>query len=68
MFLLLVTSLYSHDIILVLFYWVIKQDYKCYNKRLATGDWSQSIPHPAPSIIQIVMSNTANQQSDMHEQ
>ena len=37
----LVTSLYSHDIILFLFYCIIKQDYK--NKYLVTGDWSQSI-------------------------
>ena len=36
----LVTSLYSHDIILVLFQWIIKKDYK--NKYLVTGDWGQS--------------------------
>ena len=33
-------GLYNHDIILVLFKWIIKQDYK--NKYLVTGDWSQS--------------------------
>ena len=33
-------SLFSHDIILVLFQWIIKQDYK--NKYLVTGNWSQS--------------------------
>ena len=37
----LVTSFYSHDIIHVLFYWIIKQDYK--KKNLVTRDWSQSI-------------------------
>ena len=31
------TSLYSHDIILVLFQWVIKQDYKKKKKSLETG-------------------------------
>ena len=38
----LVTSLYSHDIqvILALVYWIIKPDYK--NKYLVTGDWRQS--------------------------
>ena len=36
----LVTSLYSLDIILVLFQWIIKQDYK--KKYLVIGDWSQS--------------------------
>ena len=35
------TSLYSRDIILALFNWIIKLDYK--NKYLVTGDWSQSI-------------------------
>ena len=34
------TSLYSLDIILVLFYRIIKQDSK--SKHLLTGDWSQS--------------------------
>ena len=33
------TSLYSHDIILVLFQWVIKQDNKV---KIITGEWSQS--------------------------
>ena len=37
----LVTSLYSHAIILVLFKCIIKQDYK--NKYLVTGDRSQSM-------------------------
>ena len=30
----------SHDITLVVFQWIIKQDYK--NKYLVTGDWIQS--------------------------
>ena len=30
----------DHDIILVLFYWIIRHDYT--NKYLVTGDWSQS--------------------------
>ena len=30
----------SHDFTLVLFQWIIKQDYE--NKYLVTGDWSQS--------------------------
>ena len=34
------TSLYSHNIILVLFLWIIKQVYKK-KKYLVTGDWSQ---------------------------
>ena len=34
------TSLYSHDI-LVLFQWIIKQDYK--TKYLATEDWNSLI-------------------------
>ena len=38
--LMLVTSLYSHDIILVLFCRIKKQDYM--NKYLVTGDWGQS--------------------------
>ena len=33
----LVTSLYSHDIILVLFQWIIKQDYKEKKWSLETG-------------------------------
>ena len=36
----LVGSLNSHDIILVVFKWIIKQD--CKKKCLVTGDWSQS--------------------------
>ena len=39
----LVTSFYSHDIIHVLFYWIIKQDYKKKKKIIITRDWSQSI-------------------------
>ena len=35
----LVTSLCSHDIILVLLYWIIKQYYT--TKYIVTGDWSQ---------------------------
>ena len=35
------TSRYSHDIILVLFQLIIKQDYK--NKYFVTGDWSHSV-------------------------
>ena len=35
------TSLYSNVIILLVFQWIIKQDYK--KKCLVTGDWSQSI-------------------------
>ena len=34
------TSLFSHNIILVLFWWIIKHDYN--NKYLVIGDWSQS--------------------------
>ena len=34
------TSLCCHDIILVLFWWIFKQDYK--NNYLVTGNWSQS--------------------------
>ena len=45
----LVTSLYSHDIILVLFQWIIKQDYK--NKYFVTGDWGQSKVNPKSSDI-----------------
>ena len=37
------TSLYSLDIILVLFQCIIKQDYE--KKYLVTGDWSQSTPN-----------------------
>ena len=32
------TSLYSHDIISLLFQWIINQNYK----KKSTGDWSQS--------------------------
>ena len=32
-------SLYSHDIILVLFSWIIKKDYK--NKNPLAADWGQ---------------------------
>ena len=35
-----ITSLYSHEITLVLFLWVIKQIIR--KKNLVTGDWSQS--------------------------
>ena len=35
------TSLYSHDIILVLFHWIMKQGYK---EKIVTEDWSQSSP------------------------
>ena len=31
------TSIYSHDIILVLFHWIIKQDYKKNIKSLEAG-------------------------------
>ena len=41
----LVTSLYSHDIILVLVQWIIRQEYKK-KKYLVTGDWSQSTRSP----------------------
>ena len=34
------TSFYIHDIILVLFQWIIRHDYK--NLYLVTRDWSQS--------------------------
>ena len=36
----LVTSLYSYNIILALFLWIIRQDFK--KKYLVTGDWGQS--------------------------
>ena len=43
------TSLYSHDIILVLFKWIIKQDYK--NKYLVTGDESQCRMKPGVTKV-----------------
>ena len=42
------TSLYSHDIILVLFQWIIKQNYK---EEIVTGDWSQSMDRYTSSDI-----------------
>ena len=51
------TSLYSHDIILVLFQWIIEQDYK--NKYLVTGDWSKST-----DLLNIVEQSSANKNTE----
>ena len=46
------TNLNSHIIILVLFHWIIKQNYK---KTNITGDWSQSTVEPTDHFYRITL-------------
>ena len=43
-----VTRLNSHDVILVLFFWIFKQDSK--KNYLVTGDWSQASLKAVPLL------------------
>ena len=53
------TNVYSHDIILVLFQWIIKQDYKK-KKQEAHGPWLAHLRDIATADMQISCNIFAN--------